>query len=130
MKTVPLENMSTAQLIDRFVAFLLQQYEVRFYCGADGRRDVGPWNRLADKIHAIHRELKARGDAGVDAVLPLIHHPNPNVSHSAAVVCLRQRAAQVIPVLEEAARTNNWHETKVDPSGTLEMWRKGKWVVD
>jgi hypothetical protein len=125
-----LKSMATSQLIEQFVARLLQQYTVRDHCDAQGMRDVRPWNQLADKIHAIHRELKSRGDEGVDAILPLIHHPNPNVRQVASVACLRQRTAQVIPALEDAAQNNNWFETKVDPAGSLERWREGKWIVD
>lgn len=125
-----LQKMATEQLVQQFAALSLQQYSVRDYCDAQAMRDVRPWNRLADKIHAVHRELKSRGDEGVDAILPLIHHSNPNVSYIASVACLRQRTTQVLPVMEERARTNYWPETKADFEGALEMWKEGKWIVD
>jgi hypothetical protein len=130
MNEAHLKSMTIPQLIERYTSMLLQQYTVRDHHNAQGKRDVGPWNRLADQVEAIHRELKTRGEAGIDAMLPLIHHSNPKVSYAAAVHCLRQRPAQVLPVLEQMARTNDWSETKVDPEGALEMWREGKWVVD
>jgi hypothetical protein len=128
--TPDLKQMTTPQLIDRYVSSYLQQYAFRHHVGADGRPDIRPWNRLADQGEAVHRELKSRGDEGVDAILSLIHHPNPNVRYAAVVDCLRQRTATVLPVLEEMARTNDYFETKTNPDRALQMWREGKWVVD
>lgn len=124
-----LSKMGTSQLIDRFVGLLLEQYAVRDRHDANTRRDVGPWNRLADQINMVEREIKSRGGEGVDALLTLTRHPNPNVRYAASVQCLRQRTAQVLPILEEMARTNDFRETRIDPAGALARWRGGKWVV-
>ena len=128
--TIHLKQMTIPQLIDLYVSSYLQQYAVRYRIDAEGRPDVRPWNRLADKGEAVHRELKSRGDEGVDAILLLINHPNPNVRYAAVTDCLRQRTTLVLPVLEELARTNDYFETKANPDRALQMWREGKWVVD
>ena len=125
-----IKKMTIQQLIDRYTSSCLQQYAFRHHVDAEGRPDMGPWNRFADQGEAVHRELKSRGDDGVDAILSLIHHPNPNVRYAAAVDCLRQRPALALPVLEEMARTNDYFETKINPDRALQMWREGKWVVD
>jgi hypothetical protein len=73
---------------------------------------------------------KARGDAGVDAILTLIHHSNPNVRYSAIVDCLCQRTKLVLPALEQMAQSSDFLETKIDAEDALRMWRERKWVVD
>jgi uncharacterized protein DUF2019 len=124
-----LRGMSAMQLVSRLVGLLLAQYAVRDRQDADARPDVESWNRLADQIGLVEHEIKSRGDDGIDALLPLIRHSNPNVRYVAAVQCLRQRTSQVLPVLEEMARTNDFRETKIDPESALTLWREGKWVV-
>jgi hypothetical protein len=130
MTRANLKELETRELVDRYISLLLQQYAVRDHHDAQGRPDMRPWNRLADRIAAIHREIKSRGKEGIDALLPLIHHSNPNVRYAGVVQCLRQRTSVVLPVLEEMARTNDYFETKADFEGALRMWSEGKWVVD
>ena len=128
--TIDINLMTTPQLVEHYVSLLLQQYSVRHHIDAEGRPDVRPWNRLADRVEEVHREIKCRGHQGVDAILPLIHHENPKVRYAAAVHCLRQRPDQVLPILEEMARTVDSIETKTDPARALRMWREGEWEVD
>ena len=123
-----LKEANTSRLVDILVGLLLEQYAVSDRHDERARPDLAPWNRLADQINVLEREIKARGDEGVSALL-LIRHSNPNVRYAAAVQCLKQRAAEVLPVLEEMARTNDFRETRIDPGGALVRWREGKWAV-
>ena len=125
-----LANPKLEFLVDRYTALLLLQYAVRNRQDALARPDVRSWNHLSDQFELVAKEIKSRGDAGIDALLALTRHANPNVRFGAAVHCLRRRAREVLPVLQELARTQDFRESKIDAEESLELWREGKWIVD
>ena len=125
-----LSGLELAPLVDRYAALLLLRHAVRDRDDASGRPDVRTWNRLTDQSGLVAKEIKVRGDSAIDALLALTRHANANVRYGAAVACLRRRTGQVLPVLEELARTQDYRETNINAERALELWREGKWVVD
>ncbi len=130
MRQKLIDAMTVPELLEQYRDHLLLQWEFRDYHGANGKPDVGPWNRLARKIERFHRALKSRGDEGVDAILTLIHHPNRNVRHSAVVHCLKQRTDIVLPELILEQSMPDWMPMSFNFWLAHMWWTNGQWTVD
>jgi Domain of unknown function (DUF2019) len=77
-KSIPLNQLMVADLVERFLSSTLAQYE------AELRSENGKYNRLYREMRAIRDELKRREGDQRRALLPFIDHPNAQVRLMAA----------------------------------------------
>ena len=77
-KSIPLNQLAVANLVERFLLSTLAQYE------AELRAENGKYNRLYREMRAIRDELKSREGDQRRALLPFIDHPNAQVRLMAA----------------------------------------------
>lgn len=82
MKCAKLQDMTVAQLVDRFEAIALEQDEALLYDEHD------KYNRLYDEMDVVKEELKSRAGDQRRALLPLFKHPNSQVRLKAAIATL------------------------------------------
>jgi Domain of unknown function (DUF2019) len=78
MKQVALEDISVDQLVDRFVAITLGQFQASLY------DKYAKYNRLYGEMIAVEQELKSRPGDQRTALIPLFAHSNPQVRLMAA----------------------------------------------
>lgn len=90
MKKVALAEMTLSQLVDRFTADALTQFQAELY------GEIAKYNLLYREIVAIERELKNRAGDQRSALVPLFAHSNPQVRLMAA--------ESTLAVAPEAAR--------------------------
>lgn len=82
MKTVSLQSISTAELVERFAALALAQYQ------AELQSNIAKQNKLIKQGWAIVDELKSRPGDQRSALLRLYEHPNVQVRLNAARLTL------------------------------------------
>jgi hypothetical protein len=80
-------------------------------------------NRHADKIWKIARELRRRGPEAQRTLLPLLHHPHPDVRGWSATHALGFAPDEALPVLRALAKEPGI--PGLDAEITLEEWEKG-----
>ena len=68
------------------------------------------------------------GDAGRDALVPLMSHAQPDVRSMAAAFLLRYRHAEARRVLEEIAAGKDL--IAFEATETLKRWDEGTWQLD
>lgn len=105
MKNAALKNMSVLQLVDRFTAVTLGQFQAEL----DG--EIARYNRLYDEMVAIARELKARPGDQRTVLIPLFGHSNPQVRLMAAEFTLAVAAALARQTLQDLADTKLYPQT-------------------
>jgi hypothetical protein len=77
-KRIPLDRLTIADLVQRFLSTTLAQYE------AELRAENGKYNRLYRHVNEIRDELKRREGDQRRALLPFLDHPNVQVRLMAA----------------------------------------------
>jgi uncharacterized protein DUF2019 len=82
MKRAKLQDMTVKQLVERFTAIGIEQYQATL-SGQHAR-----FNRLFDEMVAIKDELKIRNGDQRQELLSLYNHPNAQVRLNAAKVTL------------------------------------------
>jgi hypothetical protein len=92
------------------------------------RGDAKTGNRHAKRYLAAFDKLRARGDAGRDALVPLLTHPRMDVRVKAAAYLLRYRTAEAKAVLEDAAKQEGM--IPFIASQVLKNWEQGTWNLD
>ena len=75
---IPLDRLTVADLVQRFLSTTLAQYE------AELRAESGKYNRLYRHVNEIRNELKHREGDQRRALLPFLDHPNAQVRLMAA----------------------------------------------
>jgi hypothetical protein len=78
VKRVLLQDMTAAQLVARFEAIALDQYE------ADRMENHAKYNRLFDQMVEVIAEFMVRPLEQRRALMMLYDHPNPQVRYTAA----------------------------------------------
>lgn len=78
MKSPPFGELTLPQLVERFAADALKQFQAELY------GEISKYNRLYREIVALEQELKARQGDQRTALLSLLAHPNPQVRLMAA----------------------------------------------
>lgn len=73
MTRVNLAELSTEQLVERFIAICLEQEQADLY------DDIGWFNRLFKKMQEVVTELRSREGDERQALLALYNHPNLQV---------------------------------------------------
>ena len=97
MNRISVQSLTVSQLVDRFTALALEQYE------AERHGDTARFNRLFDEVVRIKDELAGRAGDQRSALVTLFDHPNPQVRLNAA-----QRALAVAPVAARQALQRLW----------------------
>jgi hypothetical protein len=82
MKTISLQTLSVAELVERFAATELAQFE------AELQSDIGKQNKCVTQAMAIAEELKKRPGDQRSALLRLYEHANVQVRLMAAELTL------------------------------------------
>jgi hypothetical protein len=98
-KRTPLDQLSVADLVQRFLSTTLAQYE------AELRAENGKYNRLYREMRAIRDELKRREGDQRRALLPFIDHPNGQVRLMAAsslLTIVPDRAKKALQTVRES----------------------------
>ncbi|RKH25064.1 DUF2019 domain-containing protein [Corallococcus praedator] len=90
--------------------------------------DARTGNRHARQYTAALQELRARGDAGREALTMPLTHPRTDVRAMAAGFLLRYRTAEARAVLEAAAKEGG--VGALDAIMTLRHWDNGTWALD
>jgi len=115
-----LSKLTTPELVELFAKLAVDRHSAMV--GSDPET----FNRLGDKIGEISEQLKRRGLADRQALLPLFKHPHAAVWYDAATKIMGFAPEQAIPVLEFLAGCDHWL-LKTNASSALEMYRKGEW---
>lgn len=113
----------TDELIAQFAETAMSGHEAMQYGNPD------EYNRLRDNMTAIEDELKFRGFAARQALLPLLDHVHPGVRHEAAAACMGFAPNEAIPVYEKLAEGPYWFEQACCFHG-LQRYRSGDWRPD
>ena len=95
-------------------------------CIAQGDARTG--NRHAKRRIRIFEKLRGLGDAGRDALLPLLRHERADVRTTAAAYLLRYRTAEARAVLEAEARGKGFDAFAAQEA--LKRWDEGTWSLD
>jgi hypothetical protein len=119
MKNAALKNMSVAQLVDRFTAVSLSQFQAELY------GEIGKYNRLYDEMNAVEQELKSRAGDQRTALVPLYEHPNPQVRLMAAEATLAVAPAAARQVLQEIRERREFPQA-ANASQTLRALERGE----
>ena len=94
MKRIELGNMTTSDLVERFVSIGLAQYDALYVV------DVKKYNCLYRNMEDVVTELKQRQGDQRRALLPLLDHPNLQVRMKAAHAVLAISPALARKALE------------------------------
>jgi len=99
VKTLDLQKSSTAELVERFAALALGQYQ------AELESDIAKENRLLRQMRAVTEELKRRPGDQRSALLGLFDHSNIQVRLMAARLTLAvapQTARQLLQTIKDS----------------------------
>ena len=92
------------------------------------RGDAKSGNRHAKRSIRAFAKLRALGDAGRDALVPLLKDKSADVRTAAAVYLLRYRTDEARAVLEAEARGKGL--IAFEASEALKRWDEGTWSLD
>jgi cytochrome c oxidase assembly protein Cox11 len=123
MKPAALDKLSVAQLVDRFAAIGIQQYEAHLI------DDTAGYKPLFWQMVAIEKELKSRPGDQRRALLPLFEHPNMEVRLKAAKATLAIAPKQARQIVESIAASRCFPQAG-DAGMCLEMLDRGIFVPD
>lgn len=121
MKRIELANMTTSDLVERFVSIGLAQYDALYVV------DVKKYNRLYRKMEDVRDELKRRDGDQRRALLPLLDHANLQVRMKAAHTVLAISPALARRALE-SVRDSGIFPQAADASGTLRALDNGTYI--
>ena len=109
---------------------LVQQFaeNVAAQTDAIGRGDARTGNKYARKYILAFRKLRAYGDEGRAALLPLLVHPRADVRVAAAACLLRYRTKEAVQALEAESRGAGL--AAFEAGQALQRWREGTWSLD
>jgi enoyl reductase-like protein len=118
MKRIKLDQMTVAQLVERFTALAIEQD------GALLGDDIASVNRLYDQLKVIENELKGRRGDQRHALVSLYQHPNMQVRVKAAKATLAvapQAARQCLQDVQEL----NWQPQALEAGMSLWNLERG-----
>ena len=98
-KTIPLNQLTVANLVERFLSSTLAQYE------AELRGENGKYNRFYREMRAIRDELKRREGDQRRALLPFINHENAQVrlmTASSLLTIVPDRAKKALETVRDS----------------------------
>lgn len=92
------------------------------------RGDAKTGNKHAKRYIRAVEALRALGDQGRDALVPLMHEGSDDVRSMAAAFLLRHRHNEARRVLEDLARGEGL--VAFEASEALKRWEEGTWQLD
>lgn len=95
---------------------------------AIGRGDSRTGNRHAKRYIRAFQALRALGDPGRDALVPLLADGRADVRGMAAAFLLRHRPDEARRVLQDLAHGKGL--AALGAAETLERWEEGAWQLD
>lgn len=120
-KRIPLDRLTIADLVQRFLSTTLAQYE------AELRAENGKYNRLYRHVNEIRDELKRRDGDQRRALLPFLDHPNVQVRLMAANSLLTIVPARAKKALETVRDSRNVPQS-VNAGFMLDRIEEGSFV--
>lgn len=114
--------MALTDLVEQFAQHVAAQTDAIW----QGDSKLG--NKHAKQYIAAFDKLRARGDAGRDALAALLTHPRMDVRVKAAAYLLRHRTGEAMRVLEDAAKGEGM--IPFIASQVLKNWKEGTWNLD
>lgn len=114
--------MKVEALVEQFARNVAAQTE------AIRRGDAKTGNTHARQYAAALQALRARGNAGREALAVLLKHPRTDVRALAAAFLLRYRTVEARAVLEAAAKEGG--VAAIGAIMTLRRWDEGTWTLD
>jgi hypothetical protein len=81
-------------------------------------------NQNADKLTAIYRELRRRGQVALEQLIPLLQHPEPGVRCNAGADALEFAPEHGVKALEELSNMSG-SVVAFTARVALREWRKG-----
>jgi Domain of unknown function (DUF2019) len=116
-----LNEMTIAQLVDKFIAIALNQDAAML------NYDSAKFNRLYDEREAVEEELKKRPGDQRQALLPLLNHPNAQVRLISAMAMLAvapEAARQTLQVISDRQE----YPQAADARGMMRALREGTYI--
>jgi Domain of unknown function (DUF2019) len=120
-KRIPLDQLTTDELVQRFLALTLAQYEARF------PSQTGKYNQLYYQMNEITDQLQRMEGDQRRALLPLINHENAQVRLMAAsslLTIVPDRAKRAL----ESVRDSGIVPSSVQAEGLLDGLENGSFV--
>lgn len=102
MKRLNLKAMSIVELVDRFVALGLGQFQAELH------GEIAKGNRLLLQMRDVTDELKSRPGDQRSALLPLFDHPNVQVRLMAAKLALAVAPVAARQMLEDIKESRQY----------------------
>jgi hypothetical protein len=118
MRRINLEDMSVAQLVDRFTALALDQDKAML------REEIGTVNRIFDQMEAVKMELKRRDGDQRRALLELYQHPHVHVRLKAAKATLAVAPLAARQLLQTIAKSREYPQAG-DAGMTIRALERG-----
>lgn len=124
----PLQEMSTAQLLERFVHASERCYgATRFLTDEQGGgTDRAAYNKVSGDLSAVAKELHARGE--IVALVPLMDHPLVTVRERAALCCLECAHEKAVATIEGITGIE-WRHEAAEGTILLDLWRMGEYKL-
>ena len=119
MKDADLGKMSVPQLVERFTALCVGEFQ------AELQSEIAKENRLIRQSVAVADELKSRAGDQRSALLPLLAHPNPQVRMMSAQFTLAVVPAAARQALQDLSDQNIYPQAAY-ARGTLTALDKGE----
>lgn len=116
--------MTLEELVDEFATNVAAQKDAIFADKPDAKKA----NKHAKRYMDAFDELRARGNAGRDALTVLLSHPRMDVKVAAAGCLLKHRTTEARAILERAAAGQGL--TAMEAQMTLKHWDEGTWNRD
>ena len=113
---------SLEHFVEEFASCVLAQED------ALRQRDAQKGNQFARRYIQAWETLRSHGDAGRDALVPLLYDERVPVRVMAAAFLLRYRTKEAKRVLKEAAKGKGL--SAFGAGQALERWAEGDWHLD
>ena len=118
--------MSSTPAIDKLVLEVAENVVAQ--TDAIMRGDAKTGNKHAKRYIKALQALRGLGDAGRDALVPLMQHPRKDVCVTAAAFLLRHKHDEARRVLEEIATGRGL--AAFEANETLKRWEEKTWQLD
>jgi Domain of unknown function (DUF2019) len=117
-----MEPIDVPKLVDEFAQAVADQTD------AVWRGEHREGNKHAKRYLAAFQKLRAIGDAGRDALVPLLNHERMDVRVMAATFLLRHRTTESMSVLRQAAKGPGL--VAFEAAEAIKRWNEGAWALD
>ncbi len=116
------ETSRLQKLVEEFAESVIRQTDAV----ATGDHQTG--NRHAKRYIAAFEKLRAAGDVGREALVPLLRHRRADVRTMSATFLLRYKTEDALAVLRSEARGHGL--VAFEASQAIKRWQAGEWALD